>query len=121
MHPIIQKEDPYKIGELTNRAFKFFCLPRGVLHELEWCIYQVPGFERARWDEVLHSNYVPEDLRPIVLAQMDEVERYISHTNGMYHATLTLLLANIFDGNVGASGCHQLSKVCNPSMPLSTH
>jgi len=83
MRPIIWKEDPYKIGELMNHAFEFFCLPRGVLCELEWCIYQVSGFERARWDDVLHSNYVPEDLRPIVLARMDEVERYISHANGM--------------------------------------
>ena len=67
MRLIIGKEDPYKIGELVNHAFEYFCLPRGVLRELEWCIYQVPGFERARWDEVLYSNYVPEDLRPIVV------------------------------------------------------
>ena len=119
MHPIIGKEDPYKIGELMNRAFKYFCLPQGVLRELEWCIYQVPGFERTHWGEVLSSNYVPEDLRPIILVQMNEVEQYISHTNGMYHATLTSLLADIFDGDVGTFGCYQISKACNPNTPSS--
>jgi len=85
-----------------DRAFELFCLPRGILRELEWCVYQKPGFERDCWDEVLHSNYVPEDLRLHILQQINKLERYISHVDGMYHITLTLFLANIL--YVGASG-----------------
>ena len=84
-----------------DRAFELFCLPWGVLHELEWCAYQKPGFERDCWEEVLDSNYVPDDLRLHILQWIDELEQCISHVDGMYHKTLTLLLANIL--YVGAS------------------
>jgi len=82
------------------RAFEIFCLPWGILCELEWCVYQEPGFERAHWEEVLHSNYVPEDLAPHILRWMDELEQYNSHVDGMYRPTLILLLANILYGRL---------------------
>ena len=75
-------------------TFEYFCLPQGVLRELEWCVYQERGFERTHWEEVLHANYVPEDLQLPILERMDKLERFISHQDGMYHATSTLLLAN---------------------------
>jgi len=78
MDLIIRIECPRDIGELTSRAFKNFSLPRGVVRELEWCVYQDPGFERAHWEEILHSNCVPEDLGLHILRRMDEVEQYIS-------------------------------------------
>ena len=82
---IIWKGCPHKIGELTDQAFELFCLPQGVLREFEWCVYQKPGFERDCWEEVLQSNHVPEDLKPHILRRMDELERYISQVEGMYH------------------------------------
>jgi len=79
MGSIIQTGHLHKIRELMYHAFEIFCLPWGILCELEWCVYQEPGFERAHWEEVLHSNYVPEDLGPHILRRMDELE----------HTTLT--------------------------------
>ena len=80
MGRIICKEYPHAIRELTCRAFEIFCLPRGVLRELDWCVYQKHGFERPHWEEVLCSNYVPDDLQLHILRQMDHLEQYI---NGM--------------------------------------
>ena len=101
---IIWKEFPHKISKLMDHAFEIFCLPRGVLRELEWCVHQKPGFERDCWEDVLHFNYVPDDLRPHILQRIDELERYIFHADGMYRKTFTLLLANILYGNMGAFG-----------------
>ena len=121
IYSIIWKERLHQIKELMYRTFEYFCLPRGVLRELEWCVYQERGFERTHWEEVLHANYVPEDLQPPILERMDELERFISNQDGMYHATLTLLLANFLYGDVGTSGHHQLSKACDPNRSLSIH
>lgn len=94
--PIVPKEGPPDVGALTTSAFGPFCLPWGILRKLEWCIYQVPGFERAHWEDVLHSNNIPEDYELHVLRRLDKVERHISSQyDGVYHRTLILLPSNI--------------------------
>ncbi|KAI6008431.1 hypothetical protein EDC04DRAFT_2611012 [Pisolithus marmoratus] len=100
-HPGEAQDCMHEIRELTYCTFKHFCLPQGILHELEWCIYQEPGFERIHWEEVLCANYVCDDLQPHILGQMDELEQFISCID-----------TNISYGNVSISG-HQLLKAHN--------
>ena len=75
---IVPKEGPPDVGALMSSAYGPFCLPQGILCELEWCIYQVPGFESAHWEDVLHSNNIPEDYKLHILRCLDKVEQHIS-------------------------------------------